>query len=134
MKRYVIISILLLLTFAAGAQTKSKYQIGGPEESYNMVKVTNQTHFSDFSCVVYFLQEKDGKHVVESTLGVFSMKGFGDHDSNKVRIRAGQWIGVKIPEEMADVTVNLSYKDLPCFDIVEITLTDSKGSSVGEEF
>lgn len=134
MKKVLLFALAVFASLSVIAKNNIKLKIEGPEKSYNMVRVTNQTGFSDFDLTVYFLQERDGKMVVSSALGNFVLKGTGDTDSVRVRAGSGQWIGVALPEGMEGVQAVLTYKDLPAFDIVQIVLIEGNSPDVGEEF
>lgn len=134
MKKILLLTLMALFSLSVFAQNNIKLKIEGPEESYNMVRVNNQTSFSNFNLTIYFLQEDGDKMVVSSTLGNYFLKGKDDTDSVKVRTRMGQWIGIALPAGMESVQAVLTYVDLPLFDIVFITLTDENTVKVGEEF
>lgn len=134
MKKILILALVLMASISAAAQNNIKFKIEGPEESYNLIRVENHTSFSDFELTVYLLKETEGKMVVNSALGTFSLKEKGDIDSVKTRLRAEQWIGVSLPEGMEKVKAVMTYKDLPLFDIVYIVLTDENTVAVGDEF
>jgi len=134
MKRLILITLLAALSFAAGAKNNIKLKIEGPEDSYNMIKVCNQTNFVDFDVTVYALTERDGKLVVANGLGNFKLEDRDDTDSAKAKVRFGQWIGVSLPDGMENVQAVVTYLDLPVFDIIVITLTESSAVDVGEEF
>lgn len=134
MKRLILITLLAAISLAAGAKNNIKLKIEGPEDSYNMIKVCNQTNFVDFDVTVYALTERDGKLVVASGLGNFKLEDKEDTDSAKVKVRFGQWIGVSLPDGMENVQAVVTYLDLPVFDIIVITLTESSAVDVGEEF
>lgn len=134
MKRIVFIAFMMLAWVGAWAGNNIKIKVEGPEEAYNLVRVVNQTSFSDFNLTVYYLRDSEGKQVVESVLGRFDLKGKGDVDSVKAKTVFGQWLGVLLPDEMSEVQAIITYKDLPAFDIVYITLVEGNAMKVGEEF
>lgn len=133
-KLALILSLLMTALLGVKAEGNFRLQVDGPENSYNMVRVVNLSHYTDFTCTVYFLDKHDDKFVVASAAGTYKLAGTNDHDSNKVRVRKGNWLGVKLPDDMTDVSVSISYKDLPMFDIVNLVITDGTTPAVGEEF
>lgn len=133
MKHFFLATMLLLGSMAAMAHN-TKFQVEGPEKSYNMVRVTNQTHYTGLECTVYFLEEQDGKLVVSSSLGHFTLAGKDDTDSNRVRVSRGQWLGVSLSDEYEGVNVLMTYKDMPLFDIIQIVLTEGSDPAIGQEF
>lgn len=136
MKRFsLIISLLMVFILGAQADNKFRLKVDGPEKTYNMVRVINQSHYAEFTCTVFFLEaKKDGTFLTGSAVGTYTLKESGDTDSNRVRVKNGEWLGIKLPEGIADVNVSISYKDMPMFDIVDLVITDGTAPAVGEEF
>lgn len=133
----IVLALFSLVAVASAAlayeETNKIVRVEGPERTYNMVRITNNTHYTDFSCTVYVLAEDGGRFWVDSTLGVFHLGEYDDTDSNTYRVERGMYLGIKLPEGMEDVTPLVTYKDLPLFDIVKIILTED-GYAGGEEF
>ncbi|MBO4404458.1 MAG: hypothetical protein J5780_03910 [Treponema sp.] len=133
MKKYLL-SVLFALSLASVLTAESiRIKVEGPEDSYNQIRIINNTKYSDFDVKVYLLKEKDEKFIIKDTLGVFHLKGFFDTDSNKVDVSRKSYIGLSLPEELGDISYSVTYKDLPFFDAIEIFLFDGVIDKYGED-
>ena len=132
MKRNICFLCFVILLLTSLPAENLRIKIEGPESSYNQMRITNNTKHSNFDCKVYLLKEEKGKFIIKETLGIFHLKESNDTDSCKMSINKNNYIGITIPEQLGEVSYSISYKDLPFFDIVEITLTDSVIDEYGE--
>ena len=133
MKKYLL-SVLFALSLASVLTAESiRIKVEGPEDSYNQIRIINNTKYSDFDVKVYLLKEKDEKFIIKDTLGVFHLKGFFDTDSSRVDVRRKSYIGLSLPEELGDISYSVTYKDLPFFDAIEIFLFDGVIDKYGED-
>lgn len=129
------IGLLLTLSFVFIFTVYSeniKAKIEGPEGSYNQMRITNNTKFSNFDCTVYLLEEKNGKFIIKETLGVFHLKGLNDTDSCAMKVKKNSYVGISFPENLGELSYTLSYKDLPFFDVIEFFLLEKTANKYGE--
>ena len=65
MKKIFLI-LVLFFGFTISVFSESiKAKIEGSEDSYNQMRITNNTKFTDFDCTVYLLEEKNGKFLIK---------------------------------------------------------------------
>ena len=140
MKKFTtILAILALCPLFVGtlwAGENFKLRVEGPEAEYNLVRVTNNSQHQSLECTVYLLDKNGEKYTVRSAVGTYHVYNRGDTDSNKIKLRRGDWLGVVLPEGIENVSCIISYMDLPFFDVVDISIIDGsdKGYSAGQEF
>ena len=121
MKRNIFFFLLVLLPIQLiGAQTI--FTIAGPEESYNQIRVTNETTQDAIRCMLVVLDESGN---AESTYGIYNLVGKHDTDSNTGRIARGKRVEIKMPKDFPfEVGVSIDYIDTPFFDIVVVKIYD----------
>ena len=132
MKKYICLFSLLVLVITSINAENLKIKIEGPESSYNQMRITNNTKYSDFDCKVYLLKEEQGKFIIKETLGMFHLKDSNDTDSCKMYLKKNSFVGISIPETLGKVSYTITYRDLPFFDVVEIFLSDTIIDNYGE--
>ena len=123
MKRLLFAVLALAMTIGAWAVEKMTFVIAGPEETYNQIRVMNETSKSgSFSCRVVTLKDNDE---VDTVYGLYELKGRNDIDSNSGFIHRGTKIGIQFPNDFkGDITFDVQYKDFPFFDAIIIHLRD----------
>ena len=133
MKKIFLI-LVLFFGFTISVFSESiKAKIEGSEDSYNQMRITNNTKFTDFDCTVYLLEEKNGKFLIKETLGVFHLKDSNDTDSCTMKIKKNSYVGLSFPENIGELSYTISYKDLPFFDVVEFSLSDKTSNTYGDD-
>lgn len=131
MRRFIL--FLLALVSAAGitAQEKLSFIIMGPEETYNQIRVVNETSLDKLSLRVVLL---DRDNTILSVYGDYSLNGFGDVDSNTAFVNRGVRLGIQFPKDFkTPLSYDLEYKDYPLYDAIIIHLVDG-GHEFGTEF
>ena len=130
--RKTILSVLFLMAVTAvfAQQEIQTFVVEGSEQSYNQVRIVNETSYTDFHCRVVILNEdKTQKEVY----GDFALKEKGDSDSNTKsgkdsRIPKGALLGIQFPKNFTgETSFYVEYKDYPMFDVIVIHLTDKDG-------
>lgn len=123
-----------MAAMAIFAQRDMTFVVEGPENSYNQVRVVNETSMENFHCRVVLLNEdKTPKEVY----GDYKLFEKWDSDSNSKnakgdRIRKGDRLGIKLPENFPkELSFYVEYLDYPFFDVIVIHLTD-KGGGYGD--
>lgn len=135
LKKFCIIFVISQFFTFSIVSENVKIKIEGPERSYNQVRITNNTSYENFECKVYRLQQKDGKLIKSELLGVYNLKEKSDTDSCTMSLKRNEYIGISVPDTLGKISHNVSYKDLPFFDVVEVFLFDNNDHNViGEEF
>ena len=137
MKRTILSVVLLMAVTAVFAQQEIQtFVVEGSEQSYNQVRIVNETSYTDFHCRVVILNEdKTQKEVY----GDFTLKEKGDSDSNTKsgkdsRIQKGALLGIQFPKNFTgETSFYVEYKDYPLFDMIIIHLTD-KGGGYSDEY
>ena len=115
---------------AVFAQNEMTFVVEGSEQSYNQVRIVNETPYTDFHCRVVILNEDK---TLKEVYGDFALKGKGDSDSNTKsgkdsRIPKGALLGVQFPKNFTgETSFYVEYKDYPMFDVIVIHLTDKDG-------
>ncbi len=124
-RKFIAILTLSLLPFAANA--KMVLTIDGPENTYNQIRIVNETSQENFKCRVIVLNEDESQKFV---YGVYKLKEYSDSDSNTQSIKRGTKIGIELPQDFnAELNYDVEYLDLPLFDIVVIHLKDKDDNS-----
>jgi hypothetical protein len=130
MKRTILSVFLMMAAMAVFAQREMNFVVEGPEQSYNQVRVVNETPYEDFHCRVVILNEDK---TVKEVYGDYLLKEKGDSDSNtksakESRIPNGAKLGVKFPKNFQhELSFYVEYRDFPVFDVIVIHLTDKDG-------
>ena len=75
----------------------------------------------------------------ERVIATYYLKENGDTDSCTFSIDRNTYIGISLPEDFENITYDIYYKDIPFFDIVDITLKEKSENTVetievGESF
>ena len=98
------------------------FVIEGPEDTYNQIRIVNETSIDAFTCRVVTLK---GDDEVASVYGIYSLKSKLDEDSNTNRIDRGTKIGVQMMKDFeGELSFDVEYKDRPFFDYIVIHLRD----------
>lgn len=122
-----LITILTIVVLPLVANAKMVLTIDGPEDSYNQIRLVNETSKENFKCRVIVLNEDESQKFV---YGVYRLKEYRDSDSNTQSISKGTKIGIELPSDFdAELNYEIEYLDLPLFDIVVIHLTDKEDNS-----
>ena len=130
MKKIVFTIVLLVATMAVFAQKEMNFVVAGNEQSYNQVKVVNETSYTDFHCRVVVL---NADSTLKEVYGDYTLKEKGDSDSNtksasENRIKQGSLLGIRFPKNFTgETSFYVEYKDYPLFDVIIIHLTDKDG-------
>ena len=140
MKRPILLLLpLLLICSNAGASSamaqdennatgknKMAFVVAGPEDSYNQIRVINNTSLADFQCRVVFLNEDN---TVKELYGIYNLKESNDSDSNTSRVKKGQRMGIQMPNDFPkEVTFTIEYKDYPLFDAILIHINEQSST------
>jgi len=130
MKKTIFSLFFLMAATALFAQNDLSFVVEGPEQSYNQVRVVNETPYTDFHCRVVILNDDK---TVKEVYGDYQLKEKGDSDSNtksakESRIPKGAQLGVKFPKNFDhELSFYVEYRDFPAFDVIIIHLTDKDG-------
>ena len=126
----MLLFALAIAAVMASAQEKMIFVIEGPEETYNQIRVINETSLTELRCRVVVL---DDNNKIMSEYGQYNVVGQGRSDSNTDRIRRGTRLGIQMPQDFtAELAFTVEYKDYPLFDAILIHLTD-KASGYSNE-
>lgn len=127
----MLLFALAMAAVMASAQEKMIFVIEGPEETYNQIRVINETSLTELRCRVVVL---DDSNKIKSEYGQYNIVGQGQYDSNTDRIRRGTRLGIQMPQDFtAELAFTVEYKDYPFFDAILIHLTD-KANGYSNEF
>lgn len=103
---------------------KNIFVIEGPEETYNQIRIVNETSQTDFQCRIVILKDDD---TTDRVYGVYDLKGFGDVSSQTTRIARGTKIAIQLPKNFpGEGFCSLEYKDYPFFDAIIVHLNDEQ--------
>jgi len=137
MKRTILSVLFLIAVTAVFAQQEMQtFVVKGAEQSYNQVRIVNETSYSDFHCRVVILNEDK---TLKEVYGDFELKERGDSDSNTKsgkdsRIPKEALLGIQFPKNFTgETSFYVEYKDYPMFDVIVIHLTDKDGG-YGDEY
>ena len=123
MKTKFLFSLLaaMLLTVAQ-TYAKNIFVVEGSEDSYNQIRVVNETSQKDFNCRIVLLNEDE---TTKEVYGVYNLKEYKDSDINTKRFKQGDKFAIQMPKDFpVEVSFSLEYKDYPLFDAVVVHLTD----------
>lgn len=139
MKKIIFFFLSMVCLSSVFAAENLKIKVDGPESSYNQLRITNNTDYSDFDVNVYLLEEKDNKYIIKEMLGTFHLNGKDDTDSCRMNLKNGQVIGISLPKDFEEIVYTATYQDLPFFDIMQLKLTskavdDFGNDPIGKEF
>ena len=130
MKKTILSVLFLMAATAIFAQKEMTFVVEGPEQSYNQIRVVNETSLENFNCRVVILNDdKTEKEVY----GDYALKEKGDSDSNTKgtkdnRVQKGTQLAVKFPKNFQhELSFYVEYRDYPLFDVIVIHLTDKDG-------
>lgn len=130
MKRFILLIALAIAAIMVSAQEKMIFVIEGPEDTYNQIRVINETSADQLRCRVVVLDENDQ---IKSEYGQYNIVGQGRWDSNTDRIQRGTRLGIQMPQDFTtELSFTVEYKDYPFFDAILIHLTD-KASGYSNE-
>ena len=133
MKKIFMMMFAAMMTITAMAQEKMMFTIQGPEETYNQIRVMNETSIPQFRCRVVLLDEADQ---IQSVYGIYEFKTIGDIDSQADinRVKRGTKVGIQLPEDFTtELSYSVEYKDYPFYDAIIIHLSD-KATGFRSEF
>ena len=126
MKKLFFILLACLMTTGLMAKSKMTFVVAGEEESYNMIKVVNETAMDDITCRVVIVEDDDS---VAAVYGIYKLKGRYDSDACAKRVWRGTRLGVQMPNDFKkEVSFSVEYKDYPVWDMIIIYLRDAEGS------
>ena len=126
MKKLFFILLACLMTTGLMAKSKMTFVVAGEEESYNMIKVVNETAMDDITCRVVIVEDDDS---VAAVYGIYKLKGRYDSDTCAKRVWRGTRLGVQMPNDFKkEVSFSVEYKDYPVWDMIIIHLRDAEGS------
>ena len=72
---------------------KNIFVIEGPEETYNQIRVVNETSQEDFRCRIVILKDDE---TTDHVYGVYDLKEYGDISSKTARITRGTKIAIQM--------------------------------------
>ena len=122
MKKLFLLLALAVTSLMAAAQDKMIFVIEGPEQTYNQIRVINETSMDEIHCRVVVL---DDSNQIKSEYGQYNVIGKGKWDSNTDRISRGTRLGIQMPQNFeGELAFTIEYKDYPFFDAILIHLTD----------
>ncbi len=130
--RTLFIVLFLFVPICMFAQTT--LTIEGSEDSYNQIRVINETSQENFYCRVSVIRKGKTKKEVYS---IFELKGKKDIDSktNINRIQQGEQIVIEMPKNFpVKVSFSLEYKDYPLWDAILIHIYDETTQFEGDDF
>lgn len=136
MKKTILSVLFLMAATAVFAQKEMTFVVDGPEQSYNQVRVVNETSLENFHCRVVVLNDDK---TVKEVYGDYELKEKGDSDSNtkgtkNSRLQKGSQLAVKFPKNFQhELSFYVEYRDYPLFDVIVIHLTDKDGG-YGDEY
>jgi len=126
MKKLFFILMVCLVSVGVMAKSKMSFVVGGDEESYNMIKVINETSMEEITCRVVIIEDDD--HVA-AVYGLYHLKGRSDSDTSTKRIWRGTKVGIQMPNDFkGEVAFDVEYKDFPVWDMIVIRLHDAKAA------
>lgn len=126
MKKLFFILLACLMTTGLMAKSKMTFVVAGEEESYNMIKVVNETAMDDITCRIVIVEDDDS---VAAVYGIYKLKGRYDSDACAKRVWRGTRLGVQMPNDFKkEVSFSVEYKDYPVWDMIIIYLRDAEGS------
>lgn len=129
MKRNSFFFLLVLLPIQL-INAKTIFTIGGPEKSYNQIRVVNETSQDNIRCRLVILDNDDN---TESIYGIYECKGKHDSDTNTSSIKRGKRVAVEMSKDFPfEISIQLDYIDVPFFDIVVVNIYD-KTTEFNEE-
>ena len=139
MKKLLISACFAFLSLVSVSAENIRFQVKGPESSYNQIRIVNGTSVSDFDCKIYKLQKNGQKYVVNKEVGTVHLRGINDIDSLSRRISEDDEIGIAFSTEIENLSYVVSYKDFPFFDVIMVYLTDGISDGfdeniIGREF
>jgi len=98
------------------------FVVEGPEDSYNHLRVVNETSLESLKCRVVVLNEDKS---IKEIYSEFEFKERGATLKGKKGITRGTVLGVQFPKELTEKpSFSVEYKDFPMFDLVVIHLKD----------
>ena len=136
MKKTILSVVFLLVATVIFAQKDMSFVVEGPEQSYNQIRVVNETSLENFNCRVVILNDDK---TVKEVYGDYELKEKGDSDSNTKgtkdnRVQKGAQLAVKFPKNFQhELSFYVEYRDYPLFDVIVIHLTDKDGG-YGDEY
>lgn len=136
MKKTILSVVFLLAATVIFAQKDMSFVVEGPEQSYNQIRVVNETSLENFNCRVVILNDDK---TVKEVYGDYELKEKGDSDSNTKgtkdnRVQKGAQLAVKFPKNFQhELSFYVEYRDYPLFDVIVIHLTDKDGG-YGDEY
>ena len=123
MKKIIAVLAVVLTVAVMQAANKMTFVVGGSEDTYNQIRLVNETSYEGLTCRVVILK---GDDEVESVYGVYNLKGFKDVDSNTDRISRGTKIGIQMLNDFeGELSFDVEYEDRPFFDYIVIHLRDN---------
>ena len=130
--KFIISLVAFALLSMLSVSAKNIFVVEGPEDSYNQIRVVNETSQKDFKCRVVILNED------ETTNRMYGVYYFKEIDSSASksdinRVQRGSKVAIQMPKDFpTEMSYYVEYKDYPFFDIIVIHLTDNK-SEFNEE-
>lgn len=125
MRKLFLVAILAMATLSVFAQNEMTFVVEGAADSYNQVRIINETSMENFQCrVAVFNEDKSAKGIY----GFFELKEKGDSDSNtrkEKKILPGSTVEIQFPTNITkDLSFHVEYLDNPFFSVIVIHLTD----------
>lgn len=123
MKRTFLLLFLLCGGFFASAQNMHPFTVEGPEKTYNMIRVVNETSQDTITCRVVILDEEDK---VKEIYSVYNLKSKMDYDSKVKWMDRGTKLGLEMPKDFPfETSIAVEYVDRPVWDFILIHITDA---------
>lgn len=124
MRKISCILFAMMMALSVNAKSKMTFVVSGPEQSYNQIRVINETSLDDITCRVVIVE---GEDKVAAVYGIYNLYGKFGSDTNTKRVWRGTTLGVQMPNDFkGDLAFDVEYKDYPLFDIIVIHLRDGK--------
>lgn len=122
MKKSIILCMLLVCGMYGWCAQRITFTVEGPEETYNQIRIVNETATAEFRCRISRLKA-DGEP--GDVYGVYTIKATGDTDTKTSKVRNGEQFVLDMPKDFpTEVSYAIEYVDLPLFDMVVIHLTE----------
>lgn len=120
-KKTLLIIVFLVVTAIANAKTT--FTIGGPEKTYNQIRIVNRTSSENFKCRLVIIDPSDNSTISE--YGIYELKEKEDSDTNTEKIKRGTTLAIEMEKSFeGKIYFTLDYINAPFFDAVVVYLYD----------
>lgn len=123
MKKSILLCMLLVCGMYGWCAQRITFTVEGPEETYNQIRIVNETATAEFRCRITRLNA-DGEP--GEVYGVYTLKAAGDTDTKTSKVCNGEQFVLDMPKDFpTEVVYGIEYVDLPLFDMIVIHLSDA---------